>query len=410
MSETKLQAAKERYQAFLDENLSLDMTRGKPAPEQLDLTNEMLTCLTAEDVKAANGTDCRNYGVLDGVPEAKAFFAEYLGVEPTEVIIGGNASLTLMYDAMARAVLFGVPGSAGPWRDEKVKWLCPSPGYDRHFNVCADLGIEMITVPMNEHGPDMDTVKQLVANDASIKGIWCVPRYSNPTGITYSDEVVDGLAQMETAAPDFRIFWDNAYHAHHLVDNPQPLKNIMDACKAAGNADRVYIFGSTSKITFAGAGVAVLAASEANLTEARRHLSMQTIGSDKLNQLRHLKFFGDVAGLHAHMRKHAAILKPKFDVVEEVLTDELADDDLATWSKPEGGYFVSLDTRPGLADKVVSMAAEAGVKLTGAGATYPLRNDPQNCNIRIAPSLPSLPEIRKAMEVVATCVKIATWS
>jgi len=405
-----LDAAKARYQAFCDEGLSLDMTRGKPAPAQLDLSNELLTCLNTSGFKAADGTDCRNYGVLDGLPEARAFFAQYLEVAPNEVIVGGNASLNLMYDAMTRAMLFGVPGATSPWcRQGKIKWLCPAPGYDRHFNVCADMGIEMITIEMTDQGPDMDEVKRLVAADASIKGIWCVPRYSNPTGITYSDDVVDALAQMPTAAPDFRIFWDNAYNVHHLTDNPKPLRNIMDACKAAGHADRVYIFGSTSKITFAGAGIALLAASSNNLAEAKRHISMQTIGSDKLNQLRHLKFFGDMDGLRAVMRKHATILKPKFDMVLQVFRDELASTDLASWSEPEGGYFISLDTRPGLAGKVVAMAATAGVKLTGAGATYPHGKDPQNRNIRISPSLPSVEEIRKAMAVVSTCIKIASW-
>lgn len=402
-------ASRQRYQAFKDQGLKLNMTRGKPAPEQLDLSNTMFSLVNGDSFYAADGTDCRNYGILDGLPEAKTFFAEYLEVGTDEILIGGNASLNLMYDAMARAVLFGVPGGDQPWgKLETVKWLCPSPGYDRHFNVCKDLGIEMITVGMDDNGPDMAEVKRLAAADPSIKGIWCVPRYSNPTGITYSDEVVEGLASMETAAADFRIFWDNAYHAHHLVDNPRPLKNILEACKAAGNDDRVYIFGSTSKITFAGAGIAVMGASKANLAHVKAHLSMQTIGSDKLNQLRHLKFFGDVDGLREHMRKHAAILKPKFDAVDEVLTAELAGLDMASWSKPEGGYFVSLDTRPGLAQKVVALAAEAGVQLTGAGATFPYKKDPNNCNIRIAPSLPGLDEIKTAMEIVAVCIKIAS--
>lgn len=403
-----LLAAQVRYREYQAQGLKLDMTRGKPAPEQLDLANGMMTILGESIFRSADGGDCRNYGTLEGLAEARKLFADYLEVTPKETLVGGNASLNMMYDALTRAMLFGVPGSSKPWsRLEKVKWLCPSPGYDRHFNICQDLGIEMITVPMNDDGPDMNIVSKLAAEDHSIKGIWCVPRYSNPTGITYSPEVVEALAKME-AADDFRIFWDNAYHVHHLVENPKPLANIMDACKRANHPDRVYIFGSTSKISYAGAGVAMFAASERNIAETIRHLSNQTIGFDKVNQLRHVLFFENMTGIERHMRKHAAILKPKFDTVDEVLRSQLGRGDFANWSTPEGGYFISLDTRPGLAGKVVAMAEQAGVKLTAAGSTYPGRKDPADCNIRIAPSLPNLTEIRKAMEIVATCVVIAT--
>ncbi|MDJ0840383.1 MAG: aminotransferase class I/II-fold pyridoxal phosphate-dependent enzyme [Acidobacteriota bacterium] len=406
MTDALLSSSRERYEAFKARNLSLDMTRGKPGPEQLDLSDAMLTLVNETNYKD-DGTDCRNYGVLAGLPDARQFFAEYMGVQSNEVIVGGNASLNLMYDAVVRAMLHGVPGGSRPWSRDSVKFLCPSPGYDRHFNICQNMGIEMITVGMDDNGPDMDIVERLAGEDETVKGIWCVPRYSNPTGITYSDEVVDRLAAMKTRSSDFRIFWDNAYNEHHLTDDPQPLKNILTACREAGHAERVLMFGSTSKITFAGAGVSVIAADKVNIDDALGHLFNQTIGFDKLNQLRHLRFFGNVDGLRAHMRKHAAILKPKFDMVETVLTRELGGLDMATWTNPKGGYFVSLDTQTGLARKVVALADEAGVKLTGAGATFPYNKDPDNCNIRLAPSFPSLGDIELAMEVVCVCVKIA---
>lgn len=406
---TSLESARQKYAAFVDKNLKLNMTRGKPAPEQLDLSKDLLTVLGPDDVHAADNTDCRNYGVLRGLPEALSLFADYLEVGEDEILIGGNASLNLMHDAVTRAVLHGVPGGDRPWgKEPKITFLCPAPGYDRHFNICSDLGIDMITVPMNDEGPCLETVKKLVAEDASIKGIWCVPRYSNPTGITYADHVVEALATMKTAAADFRIFWDNAYHAHHLVDNPKPLRNILEACKAAGNPNRVYIFGSTSKITFAGSGVAVMGCSKENMDYHMKHLFNQTIGFDKLNQLRHVRFFGDMDGLRKHMQAHAAILKPKFDAVDAVLTANLGASGLATWSKPEGGYFVSLDTKPGLAKRVIALAKDAGVQLTAAGATFPNQNDPEDRNIRIAPSLPSLDEITLAMEVVCACIELAS--
>jgi DNA-binding transcriptional MocR family regulator len=393
-----------RYQEARARGLTLDMTRGKPCPEQLDLSLGMLECL-GRDYKAADGTDCRNYGVLDGLPEAKKLFAEFLEVTPAEIIVAGNSSLALMHDAVAQALLLGVPGGSRPWREQSAKFLCPSPGYDRHFAVCQHLGLEMVTVAMTDEGPDMDEVERLASADQSIKGIWCVPKYSNPTGVVFSDAVVDRLAKMK-AAPDFRVFWDNAYAVHHLTPEPSTLKNLLAACKAAGNGDRVLIFGSTSKVSFAGGGVAMVAASERNVGYLKRNMSFQTIGHDKLNQLRHVRFFRDMAGVEAHMQKHAAILKPKFDAVGAILDRELGESGLARWTRPQGGYFVSIDTNDGCAKAVISLAAEAGVKLTNAGATYPYGKDPNDSNIRIAPSMPSLAEIEQAMELVAICIRL----
>ncbi|MDW7694673.1 aminotransferase class I/II-fold pyridoxal phosphate-dependent enzyme [Flammeovirgaceae bacterium SG7u.111] len=403
-----LAASEDRYKKLQAEGLALDMTRGKPCPEQLDLSLEMLSLVTPEDYKSANGTDTRNYGGLDGLPEAKELMADFMEVGKDEVIIGGNSSLSLMHDTIVHALIHGVPGSETPWGKLPVKFLCPAPGYDRHFAICQHKGIEMITVACNEDGPDMDEVEKLLAEDDTIKGIWCVPKYGNPLGNTYSDEVVDRLAKMTTKAPDFRIFWDNAYTVHHLGEEKDSLKNLLEACKAAGNPDRVFMFGSTSKISFAGSGLSVLAASQANLDWMRSHLSIQTIGPDKLNQLRHVRFFKNMAGIEAHMQKHAAIIKPKFEVVLDILESELAALDFASWSNPKGGYFISLDTLENCAKDVVVMASAAGVKMTGAGATFPYKKDPKNNNIRIAPTLPSLEEIKKAMEVVAVCVKIVS--
>jgi DNA-binding transcriptional MocR family regulator len=401
MSASNREQLDKRYNEIKARGLSLDMTRGKPCGPQLDLSSGLLDCL-GRDFKAADGTDCRNYGVLDGLPEAKKLFAEFLEVTPAEIIVAGNSSLALMHDSVAQAVLRGVPGGSQPWRG--AKFLCPSPGYDRHFAVCEHLGIEMITVRMTEEGPDMDEVERLASGDESIKGIWCVPKYSNPTGVVFSDAVVDRLARMK-AAPDFRVFWDNAYTVHHLTDRPRPLKNLLAACKAAGNADRVLIFGSTSKVSFAGAGVAMMAGSEANIAYTKQNMSLQTIGPDKLNQLRHVRYFRDMAGIEAHMKKHAAILKPKFDAVTAILDREIGDSGAATWTRPAGGYFISVDTKDGCAKAVVKMAAEAGAKLTSAGATFPQGKDPRDRNIRIAPSMPSQAEIEQAMELVAICIQ-----
>ncbi|WP_078553847.1 aminotransferase class I/II-fold pyridoxal phosphate-dependent enzyme [Alkalihalobacterium alkalicellulosilyticum] len=404
------QTLQEKYNAFKGQGLKLDMSRGKPSSQQLDLSNGMLDVLTSEDSqKAADGTDVRNYGGLDGLPETKQFFAEILEVRPEEIIIGGNSSLNMMHDTIARALFHGVPGSEKPWSAlPKVKFLCPSPGYDRHFAICELFNIEMIIVDVTEEGPDMDLVEKLVKEDEAIKGIWCVPKYSNPEGITYSDEVVDRLAKMETKAIDFRIFWDDAYTIHHLTDTPDQLKNILSTCKEVGTEDRVFIFTSTSKVTFAGSGIGVMAASETNIKYTQKLLSFQTIGPDKINQLRHLKFFKNQENLAEHMRKHAELIKPKFDIVLNTLEAELAGSGIASWKKPNGGYFISFNTLEGCAKKVVSMAKEAGVTLTGAGATFPYGKDPEDRNIRIAPTFPSLEELQKAVDVFCLCVKIAS--
>jgi DNA-binding transcriptional MocR family regulator len=403
----KEESLRARYEAFKARGLSLDMTRGKPCPEQLDLSLGLIDCLGKNDYRAEDGTDCRNYGGVEGLPEARRLFADYLEVQPEEVILGGNSSLALMHDTVVQALLRGVPGGNGAWRSiPAVKFLCPSPGYDRHFAICERMQIEMITVDMTPNGPDMDRVEELVGADAGIRAIWCVPRYSNPTGVTFSDSVVERLARMKTAAPDFRIFWDNAYAVHHLTEEPAGLRNLLEACKEAGTANRPLLFGSTSKVSFAGAGLAMLAGSLDNVQYLKEGLAIQTIGPDKLNQLRHVRFFRDMAGIAAHMRMHAQILRPKFDAVQHVLEKELGGTGVATWSRPRGGYFVSLDTPAGCAKKVVALAAQAGVKLTSAGATFPLGKDPHDRNIRIAPSLPSLEEIRTAMELLAICIKL----
>ena len=404
-----LDALKTRYQEFQARKMNLDMTRGKPCPEQLDLSAGLMDCLGRKDFKAIDGSDCRNYGGLDGLPEAKHLFAEYLEVSPEELIIGGNSSLSLMHDAMTWAFIFGAAKGSAPWSAQApVTFLCPSPGYDRHFAICEHLGIRMTPVELKGDGPDMDAVETLVASEAGIKGIWCVPKYSNPTGEVYSDEVVERLARMPAKASDFRIFWDNAYAVHHLGAGPARLADILRACRTAGRPERALVFGSTSKISFAGSGLSFMAGSAANMDWARGHLGFQTIGPDKLNQRRHVVFFKDMAGIENHMQKHAAILKPKFDAVQEVLERELAGKGIAEWTRPVGGYFTSINTWDGCARRVVKMAADAGVKLTPAGSTYPNKKDPRDRNIRIAPSFPSVADIRIAMEVLAVCVDIAS--
>ncbi|WP_437303958.1 aminotransferase class I/II-fold pyridoxal phosphate-dependent enzyme [Sorangium sp. So ce388] len=398
-----------RYDAFEARGLKLDMTRGKPSSEQLDLANGMLPLPDASDLTASDGSDTRNYGGLDGLPEMKAIFAELLEVPAAQVIVGGNSSLTMMHDAVVRALVHGVPDGNGAWsKQPKVKFLCPSPGYDRHFAICEHHGIEMITVDLNDAGPDMAQVERLVAEDSAIKGMWCVPKYSNPTGTTYAPEVVRRLASMKTAAADFRLFWDNAYAVHDLYAEGDRLADIVSACQSAGNANRPLVFASTSKISFAGSGIAAMASSPANVADAKKHLGIQTIGPDKVNQLRHVRFFKDYKGLLSHMQRHAELLRPKFEAVTSTFERELGGKGIATWTSPRGGYFTSLDTLDGCAKEVVRLANKAGVKLTGAGATYPYGRDPRDRNIRIAPSLPPLDQIRVAMEVVAVCVQLAS--
>lgn len=397
----------QEYAQHKAKGLKLDMSRGKPAPAQLDLSMEMMNLPI--DYKAENGFDCRNYGVLDGIPEAKKLFADMLGVAADEILVGGNSSLQLMYDTIIRALQLGVLGSDKPWcKNDKVKFLCPAPGYDRHFAICQSLGIEMITVAYKADGPDMDEVERLVFSDEQIKGIWCVPMYSNPTGLTYSDAVVKRMAALKPAAKDFRIFWDNAYCVHHLSDDCDSLLNILDECKKAGNPDMVFEFASTSKVSFPGSGVAVMAASKANIDFVKSQMTYQTIGFDKLNQLRHVRFFKDLDGIKAQMKRHAAIIKPKFDVVLELLEREISPLGIGAWQHPKGGYFISFDALDGCAKRIVSLAKEAGVVMTGAGATYPYGNDPHDSNIRIAPTYPTVDELRSAMEIFCTCVKLAS--
>ena len=399
----------ERYREFQSRNLDLDMTRGKPCPEQLDLSLEMFECVDAEHYRTLDGVDCRNYGGVDGIVEARDLFSQYLEVEQDEIVIGGNSSLNLMHDTIISAMVTGVVNSQVPWvRLPKVKFLCPSPGYDRHFSICEYLGIEMITAEMNESGPYMTQVERLVEEDEAIKGIWCVPKYSNPTGVTYSDEVVTRLANMKTKAKDFRIFWDNAYAVHHLTETPDRLVNMLSACKEAGNPERVFIFGSTSKITFGGAGVAMMAGSKKNIEFVKKQIAYQTIGPDKLNQLRHVRFLRNMEGIHDHMKKHAVLLKPKFDAVLSILEAELGGKNVAEWSKPKGGYFVSINTLEGCASAVVDITAKAGVKLTPAGATFPYKKDYRDRNIRIAPSFPLIEDIFSAMELVTICIQLVS--
>lgn len=400
----------EQYRAFQEKGLKLDMSRGKPSPAQLDLSMGLMDVLKSTDtLKASDGADCRNYGVLDGIPEAKSLFGEMLGVKPSEIIIGGNSSLNMMYDTVARALLHGVLGSERAWsKYDTVKFLCPSPGYDRHFAICEHFGIEMITIDMQEDGPDMDKIEALVSADPSIKGIWCVPMYSNPDGTVYSDTTVRRFARLRPAAKDFRIFWDNAYCVHHLCDEHPTLLNILDECKATGNVDMVYIFASTAKVSFAGAGIAMMAASEANIAAIKKQLTIQTIGSDKLNQLRHVKYFRDMNGINAHMLLHRASIAPKFEAVLHTLEEELSTLELASWTKPKGGYFISLDTMDGCAKRVVTLCKEAGVVLTPAGATYPYGKDPRDRNIRIAPTYPPVAELLLAAQLLCLCIKLVS--
>ncbi len=403
------QAAEKCYEEYKALGLKLNMARGKPGSEQLALSKPMLDCLTAADA-AEISDDIFNYGGLDGIPEAKKLFAPMLGVPEENVIVFGNSSLNIMYDTVSRCYTFGAGEGLKPWKDcGKVKWLCPVPGYDRHFAITELFGFEMINVPMTEQGPDMDVVEKLVSEDESIKGIWCVPMYANPTGITYSDETVRRMAALKPAAKDFRIFWDNAYCIHHLTDTPDKLLNLFEELKKNGNDDMAYQFASTSKVTFPGSGVAVLGASEANLKWVKKTMTIQTIGHDKVNMLRHVRFFdGKFENVLAHMQKQRAILEPRFNIVTEMLEKELGGTGLGSWVKPNGGYFVSFDALGGCAKRIVALCKEAGVTLTGAGATFPYGKDPQDRNIRIAPTFPSTDELKKAMEIFIASVKLAS--
>jgi DNA-binding transcriptional MocR family regulator len=406
--------AGERHAAFRARGLKLDSTRGKPSGPQLDLSNALLDMLGGDDFRSADGGDCRNYlGDVRGLPEARALFAPVLGAPVEQMLVGGNSSLTLMHDLIVFALLHGVPGGDASWSTPSsstgapVTFLCPVPGYDRHFGICEGFGIRMIPVPLTGHGPDMDVVERLVAEDPSVKGIWCVPKYSNPTGETYSDETVERLAAMPTAAPDFRLFWDNAYVVHHLADRPHRLANILEACARHGHPDRAFIFGSTSKVTFAGAGLSLFAGSTANLDWARKHLGRQSIGPDKLNQLRHVRLLRDEAGIAALMERHRQILVPKFQRVQAVFTEHLGGTGVARWTEPEGGYFISLDVRDRTARRVVTLSQEAGVAMVAPGATFPYGRDPNDRNIRIAPTFPPLEEVGLAAEGVALSVLVA---
>ena len=398
-----------QVQDFKAAGLKLDMSRGKPGPEQLDLSEGILSVVTSNSQVKSDGVDVRNYGGLEGLLACRKLFAEMLDVPVENVIAGGNSSLTMMYDTMMRLWVFGAAGVKKPWaQEEMVRFLCPSPGYDRHFAICQQLGIEMIPVPMLEDGPDMDRVETLAGGDPLIKGMWCVPMYSNPEGKTYSDEVVRRLANMKTAADDFRIFWDNAYCVHHLFDEHDHVLNLLDECKKAGTEDRVLMFASTSKVTYPGAGVAVLVCSDNNIAWTKDIMKVQAIGPDKVNQLRHALYFGDAEGVRRHMKKQADILRPKFQVVLDALEGRLAGTGAGTWHTPRGGYFVSFNAMPGCAKRIHQLCKDAGLNMTGAGATYPYGRDPEDSNLRIAPSYPSVDELKKAMDLFCTCALLAS--
>lgn len=401
-----VQAQRTAYEQLKGKGLKLDLTRGKPSAAQLDLSNDLLTL--PNGYLAADGTDTRNYGGLDGLPELRAIFAELLRVDVGQILAQGNSSLTLMGQAITNALLHGAVDSERPWlREPAIKFICPVPGYDRHFALLESLGIEMIDVPMRADGPDADAIAALVKDDPAIKGMWVVPTYANPTGDTVTQEVATKLVSMPTAAPDFKIFWDNAYALHHLTGVETKSADIMSLATASDHPNRPIMFASTSKITFAGSGVAFIAASLDNIAWFKKHLSMTSIGPDKVNHLRHAQFFKNANGVRAHMRKHAAIIEPKFAAVERILGERLGDFDVATWTKPVGGYFVSFDVVPGTASRVVELAKEAGIALTPAGSSYPYGNDPEDANIRLAPTMPPLEEVEQAMDGVATCVLLA---
>ena len=414
LSKDELKALKKeltrKFEEVKAKGLKLDMSRGKPSTEQLNLSMGMMDVLTSSsDLVCEEGVDCRNYGVLDGIREAKQLLADMMEVPKDNIVIFGNSSLNVMYDTVARSMIHGVMGST-PWcKLDKVKFLCPVPGYDRHFAITEHFGIEMINVPMTPTGPDMDMIEKLVSSDPAIKGIWCVPKYSNPQGITYSDETVHRFAKLNPAAEDFRIYWDNAYGIHHLYEDKQDyLIEILMECKKEGHPDMVYKFSSTSKISFPGSGIAAIAASDANLAEIREQMKIQTIGHDKLNQLRHARYFNNIHGMVEHMKKHAASMRPKFDTVLASLEKELGGLEIGSWLAPRGGYFISFDSLDGCAKAIVAKAKEAGLIMTNAGATYPYGKDPHDSNIRIAPSYPTLDEIKRAMEVFTLSVKLVS--
>ena len=414
MSKEELLALKEslnkEYAEAKSKGLALDMSRGKPSAKQLDVSLGLLdTINSSSDLKALDGTDCRNYGVLDGIPEAKKLMADMMGTTPDHVIVYGNASLNIMYDQISRAYTHGILGNT-PWcKLDKVKFLCPVPGYDRHFAITERFGIEMINIPMSESGPDMGMVEEYVSKDASVKGIWCVPKYSNPQGYTYSEETVKRMAALKPAAEDFRIFWDNAYVIHDLYDdNKDEIADIISECEKAGNPDMVFEFASTSKVSFPGSGIAALATSANNIADIKKQLTIQTIGHDKLNQLRHVRFFKDINGLKEHMRKHAEFMRPKFEAVESVLEEELGGLGIGSWTEPKGGYFISFEAMDGCAKAIVAKCKEAGVKLTGADATFPYGKDPKDSNIRIAPSFPTPEEMKQAADLFVLCVKLVS--
>jgi len=407
-AEDEVKELYDRYEAFKSRGVKLDMSRGKPSPKQLDLAGNLYETLSA-GFTAAAGADTRNYGELAGISEMKEIFSAMLGVPADGIIVGGASSLNLMYDTISRAVTHGLPGSAKPWKDyDKIRFLCPSPGYDRHFAVTEHFGFELVSVPMTEHGPDMDAVAWHAASDERVKGIWCVPVYSNPTGAIYSDEVIAQLANMKCAASDFTIMWDNAYGVHHLYGHAPQQANILDLCTDAGHPERVIEFCSTSKITYAGAGVSCLAGSPGTVKAALASMKYQTIGYDKINMLAHARFLGSMDNLRAHMEKHAAILRPRFETVDRVLTEELGGLNIASWTKPLGGYFINLVIQKNKASRVIRMCADANVTLTGAGAAFPYGKDPDDSNIRIAPSYPELEELETATRLLSVCVKLAS--
>ena len=396
------------YNNFKSQNLKLDMSRGKPGLEQTELSNGMFDILNSDsDFETKDGIDCRNYGLLDGIPQIKKLFADLMDVEQDEVFVGGNSSLNLMFDVFTHFMTHGIAGEK-PWLGRDVKFLCPVPGYDRHFSITEYYNVKMINIPMTKTGPDMDMIENLVSSDESIKGIWCVPKYSNPDGITYSDETVKRFARLQPKAKDFRIMWDNAYCIHDLSDEPDKLLSLMSECKKVGNEDIAIFFCSTSKITFPGSGVAALAASKPNMAEIKKRYSIQTIGFDKLNQLKHDRFFENMDSLKKHMAKHRAIIEPKFQVVLDTLSKEFSDNNIASWNTPKGGYFISINLMDGCAKRVVELCKNAGVTLTSAGATYPYKIDPKDSNIRLAPTYPSLDELKLAIKLFCLCVKIAS--